>query len=106
MYLSFYFNYLFGHLCVHNWACEGILKASIIRKYFGGKQQNMRNKVILGEDGFLGPYDCIFSTDDTHHMWNFSSLSKFILCCYSVKINHLGSKVNTNKCGHQVNFNW
>ena len=60
MYLSFYFNYLFGHLCVHNWACEGILKASIIRKYFGGKQQNMRNKVILGEDGFLVPYDCIF----------------------------------------------
>ena len=40
-----------------------------MRKYFGGKQPNMRDTVMLGEYGFLGPYDSIFSTGDTQHMW-------------------------------------
>ena len=29
----------------------------------------MRDTVILGEDGFLGPYDSIFVTDNTQSMW-------------------------------------
>ena len=37
--------------------------------YFGGKQSNMRDTVMLGEDGFLVPYDRILATGNTHHMW-------------------------------------
>ena len=29
----------------------------------------MRDTVMLGKDGFLGPYDRILETDDTQHMW-------------------------------------
>ena len=40
-----------------------------MRNYFGGKQPNIRDTIMLGEDGFLGPYDRILATGDTHHMW-------------------------------------
>ena len=29
----------------------------------------MRDKDILGEDGFLGPYYCILEIDNTQQMW-------------------------------------
>ena len=38
-----------------------------MRKYFGGKQPNMRDTVMLG-GVFLGPLYCIFETSDTQHM--------------------------------------
>ena len=65
---SFEFVFLFDHSCVHNLSREGGLKASITRKYFGGKQPNMIDTVMLRDDGFLGPYGCILETYDTQHM--------------------------------------
>ena len=29
----------------------------------------MIDTVMLGKDGFLGPYDRILSTGNTHHIW-------------------------------------
>ena len=69
LYLSFDLVFVFDHFCGHNQAREGRPKISITRKYFGGKQQNMRDTVILGEDRFLGPHDHILATDNTQHMW-------------------------------------
>ena len=40
-----------------------------MRKYFGGKQPNMRDTAMLGEDAFIGPYDLILATCNTQHMW-------------------------------------
>ena len=57
LYPSFDLVFLFDHLCGYDWAHEGRLKEIIIRKYFGGKQPNMRDTVILGKDEFLGPSD-------------------------------------------------
>ena len=37
LFLYFDFVFIFDHLCVHNQAREGRRKASITRKYFGGK---------------------------------------------------------------------
>ena len=68
LYPSFDFVFLFDHLCGHDQAHGGGMKASIMRKYSDGKQPNMRDTVMLGEDGFLGPYDCILETDNTQHM--------------------------------------
>ena len=56
-------------MCVHDQAHEVRLKESITRKYFDGKQPNMKDTVILGEDGLLGSYYCIFERDDTQHIW-------------------------------------
>ena len=50
LYTYFDLVFLFENMCGHDRAREGILKTSIMRKYFGGKQQNMRDKVILEED--------------------------------------------------------
>ena len=69
MYLSFDFVFLFDRLCGHNQAREGILKATITRNHFGGKQPSMRYTVMLVGDVFLGPYARIFETGDTQHMW-------------------------------------
>ena len=68
LYPYFYFVFIFDHSCGHDQAREGRLKASIIRKEFGGKQPNIRDTVILGDDGFIGPYDSILETDNTHNM--------------------------------------
>ena len=65
LYLSFDFVFLFEHLCGHGQSCEFRLEESITRKFFGGRQPNMRDTVILGEDVFLGPYDRILETGNT-----------------------------------------
>ena len=69
IYPSLDFFSLFDHLCGRGQSHKVRLKASITRKYFDGKQPNMRDTVILEEDRFLGPYDHILATDNTQHMW-------------------------------------
>ena len=69
MYPYFYFVFLFDHSFGNERAREGRLKESIMRKYLGEKQPNMRDTDILGEDEFLGPYDRILETYDIQHMW-------------------------------------
>ena len=69
IYPSFGFVFLFDHSCGRDWAREGRLQASIMRKYFGGKQPNIRDTVILGQDGFIGPYDHFLETGDIQKMW-------------------------------------
>ena len=48
LYLYYDFVFLFDHLCAHDWSHEGGLNSGITRKYFGVKQTNMRDTVILG----------------------------------------------------------
>ena len=62
MFPSLDFFFIFDHSCGPDRACEGRLKASIMSNYFGGKQPNMIDAVILREGGFLGPYGRIFAT--------------------------------------------
>ena len=68
LYPYFGFIFLFYHSCGHNRSREGGLKTSIIRKYFGGKQPNMIETVIMGGGGFPGSYNPILATDNTHHV--------------------------------------
>ena len=69
LYSSFDFVFLFDHFYGHKRSSEGGLKESITRKYFGGKQQNMIDTVMLGEDVSLRPYDYILATGKTQNMW-------------------------------------
>ena len=75
LYLSFGLVFLFDHPCGHYWSLEGGLKSSIVRKYFGGKQPNMKDTVMLREYGFLGPYGRILETGDTQNMWWYPALT-------------------------------
>ena len=75
MYPSFDLVFIFDHLCGHNRSLKSRLKASITRKYFGGKQPNTIDTVILGDDGFLGPYDHILETYYNQHMWWYQALT-------------------------------
>ena len=79
LYPYFGFAFLFDHSCGPDWAREVRLKASIMRNYFGGKQPNMRDSVILGGGGFLGPYDRILVTYNTQDMWRDPSLPYILL---------------------------
>ena len=47
LYPYFYYVFIFDHLCGNEWAREVGIKASIMRKYFCGKQTNMRDTVML-----------------------------------------------------------
>ena len=69
LYSSFDFVFLFDHFYGHKRSSEVGLKESITRKYFGGKQQNMIDTVMLGEDVSLRPYDYILATGNTQNMW-------------------------------------
>ena len=40
-----------------------------MRKCFVGKQPNIRDTVMLGEDVFLEPYDRILATGYPQYMW-------------------------------------
>ena len=45
-----------------------------MRNYFGGKQPNMIDTVMLEGGGYLGPYDSILSTGNTQHIWWYPAL--------------------------------
>ena len=68
LYPYFYSVFLFDNFCGHERAREVGLKASIIRKYFCGKQPNMRDTVMLGGGEFIEPYYGILEIVDTQHM--------------------------------------
>ena len=43
------------------------------------------------------------------YLWkikHFGLVIKFMLCCFSININYLTSKVKINSCGHQGIFYW
>jgi hypothetical protein len=69
LYPQYDYLFLFDHSCGHDKQREDGLNVMKMSKLYGGKQAKMRDTIITGEKGFLGPYQRTLQIGDTQRMY-------------------------------------
>jgi hypothetical protein len=68
LYPQYDFLFLFDHSCGHDRMPDDALRIEGMNKGYGGEQNIMRESIIKGEDGYLGPHNCKLSVGDIQSM--------------------------------------